>query len=107
EGGVRVVADIEEAVRVDRVRGSLADLEVRREGCAAVRGVRGPDLEVVVGDSIGVSAPAGAEVVSGVVPGKRNVAARLVAGYRGVALPVAGAVVIQHDRRGPGGSVVV
>jgi hypothetical protein len=80
---VRVVAHIERGVRVDSVRGSGADLEVRREGRPAVRRVGGPDLEVVVRDAVGVSAPAGSQIVAGVVPRQREISCRLSSAIAG------------------------
>src|SRR5436190_16866648 len=77
EGSVRVVARVEEAVRVDRVRRPGADPEVRRERGTAVRRVRRPDLEVVVRNAVGVPAPAAPKVVAGVVPRDRDVTGRL------------------------------
>src|SRR2546421_6412721 len=96
---MRVVADVEAAVRVDSVGRATADPEVPRERRAAVPRVRGPDLVVVVRNAVGVSAPADPEVAPGVVPGESDTPALLVEGDRRVVLAVGRVVVVQLDRR--------
>ena len=57
-----------------RVRGSGADLDVRRKGQTAIGAEGAPEPRIVVGDAVSVSRAAGAQVGSRVVPHDGDVA---------------------------------
>src|SRR6266511_2052877 len=90
-----------------RVRCTRTDLNVRSEGHARVDAEGTPELRVVVGNAVGITKSAGAEVGPRVIPDDREFPGGRIQRDLWHELTIGCVVVVHADAAAPGGAVVV
>src|SRR6266478_8326681 len=102
-----VVAVVNAVLRSMGVRRSGADLNVFGKRLPAVGTKRAPNLRIGIGDAVGVTRPAGAKIVAGVIPDDRDIAGCGIKRNLREKLTILGVVVVYPYARAPGRAVIV